>query len=180
MPAAPVLIVPGRGGSGPAHWQSALERGLPAACRVEQDDWDTPDLLAWARRIDAAARRCPAPPLAVAHSFGCLALAAAEVLFRTPLAASFFVAPAEPARFGLADADILHRLSHPSDLLASTDDPWLDFARAEVLAAAWGSRMHVLGAVGHINVDAGFGPWPEMERWVRARRIERGHLLIRA
>ncbi len=169
----PILIIPGRGGSGEAHWQTHLQRALPAARRVEQADWDAPDLRAWARRIDTLARRCETPPLAIAHSFGCLALAAADRLFGTPIAASFLVAPAEPARFGIADVEVLRPLAHPSDLLASTDDPWLQFSRVEELAEAWGARLHVLGALGHINVDSGFGPWPAMEAWARAGEIER-------
>ena len=28
------------------------------------------------------------------------------------------------------------------------------------LAAAWGSRVHDLGAVGHLNPASGFGEWP--------------------
>lgn len=173
MPAPPVLVIPGRGGSGPAHWQSALERAIPGARRVEQDDWEAPELTRWAERIDAAARQYATPPLAVAHSFGCLALAAAERLFGAPIAASFLVAPAEPARFGISDGAVMEPLAHRADLLASTDDPWLEFPRARALAAAWGARLHVLGALGHINVDSGFGPWPAMEAWARAGKIER-------
>lgn len=168
---APVLIVPGRGGSGEAHWQSWLERALPGARRVIQDDWDNPDLASWAERVDAAARDFAEPPLAVAHSFGCLALAHAAGRFGTPLAGSFLVAPADPQRFGIPDETVLLSLGHPSELVASTNDPWLAFERTQGFAAAWGSRLHVLGAAGHINVDSGFGPWPDMLRWASFGRI---------
>lgn len=161
-----LLIVPGRGGSGEAHWQTYLERATPGSVRVQQEDWDAPDLAAWAARLDATVRRLSEPPLAVAHSFGCLALAHADRVYGTPFKASFLVAPADPRRFALADGLVLQRLSHRSELLASTNDPWLSLERVEVLAEAWGSRLHVLGALGHINVDSGFGPWPEMQEWV--------------
>lgn len=46
-------------------------------------------------------------------------------------------------------------------VLASTDDPFYTMARAEAFATAWGSRLVVLERAGHINTDAGFGPWPE-------------------
>ena len=32
------------------------------------------------------------------------------------------------------------------------------------LARAWGSRFVLLERGGHVNADAGFGPWPEGER----------------
>ena len=33
--------------------------------------------------------------------------------------------------------------------------------RLRGLAAAWGSRVHTLGAVGHLNPASGYGEWPE-------------------
>ncbi len=45
----------------------------------------------------------------------------------------------------------------------STNDPYLEVERARDLAHDWGSRLHVLGARGHINVASGFGPWFEGE-----------------
>ena len=168
-----ILIIPGRGGSGEAHWQSDLEQVLPRTVRVREDDWDNPDLDGWAARIDAAARKTRRPPLAIAHSFGCLALAHAVLKLGTPLSGSFLVAPADPARFGFADSLLLHDLDHPSDFLASTNDPWLSFEKAVGMAEAWGSRFHVLGEVGHINVASGFGPWPEMRKWARLGCVAR-------
>ena len=41
------------------------------------------------------------------------------------------------------------------------------------LAERWGSRFEVLEGAGHINVAAGFGPWPEMREWVRQGAIDR-------
>ena len=35
-----------------------------------------------------------------------------------------------------------------------------DFERSRALAQAWGSRFIDAGNSGHINADAGFGPWP--------------------
>lgn len=168
----PILIIPGRGGSGEAHWQTCLERALVNAVRVQQDDWEAPDLHQWAERVDTWARRCESPPLAVAHSFGCLALAYAARVLATPIHASFLVAPADPQRFAVADADVMQPITHRSDVLASTNDPWLSEQRVRQLAAAWGSRLHVLGAVGHVNIDSGFGPWPEMLAWVKAGQID--------
>lgn len=168
----PVLIIPGRGGSGEGHWQSWLERRLPDARRVVQDDWDDPDLAGWAARIDVTVRGLAEPPLAIAHSFGCLALVHAVNRLGTPLAGSFLVAPADPGRFGIDDEILCVPLRHPSELLASTNDPWLAFERVRGFADAWGSRLHVLGPAGHINVDSGFGPWPDMLHWAQLGRVD--------
>lgn len=119
-----------------------------------------------------AAITAPIPAAAIAHSFGCLALAHAATRYDLALAGSFLVAPADPQRFGIADAEVLADLGHRPSLVASTDDPWLSFERNRLFARAWGSRLHVLGAVGHINVDSGFGPWPNMLRWARAGRVD--------
>jgi predicted alpha/beta hydrolase family esterase len=40
----------------------------------------------------------------------------------------------------------------------------MDPDTARALAAAWGSRFVLLEKAGHINADAGFGPWPAGER----------------
>ena len=51
-----VLIVPGLHNSGPGHWQSRWQRLYPQFERVEQDDWEKPDLAAWSARLDRARR----------------------------------------------------------------------------------------------------------------------------
>jgi predicted alpha/beta hydrolase family esterase len=40
------LIVPGLNGSGPGHWQTLWEEKYGYK-RVEQRDWEKPDLLEW-------------------------------------------------------------------------------------------------------------------------------------
>jgi hypothetical protein len=55
----------------------------------------------------------------------------------------------------------MRRLPFPSAVVASSDDPFVSIKRAHAFASAWGAAMIEIGARGHINVDAGFGPWPE-------------------
>lgn len=50
-----------------------------------------------------------------------------------------------------------------SVLVASENDPYINVEVARQLAAACGSEFVALGAAGHINTDAGYGPWPEGE-----------------
>jgi predicted alpha/beta hydrolase family esterase len=69
------------------------------------------------------------------------------------------------------------RLPFASIVVASTNDPYATIERSAELAAAWGSRFVRLENAGHINADAGFGPWPlaeelltELENAARSRR----------
>jgi len=167
----PVLIVPGKGNSEATHWQSWLERrlqGVRAVQRVTQESWETPVIDAWASNVTEAISNAPAPPLLVAHSFGCLATVTA--LQREPLAVAgaILVAPADPARFALAESPLLRPLPCRALVVASTDDPWMRLERAEYFARAWGAPLHCLGAAGHINVASGFGSWPQILDWMAA------------
>ena len=154
-----ILIVPGRGNSEPGHWQSILEAKSPGARRVEQA-WHTPVLETWGRNIDCAVRESASPPLVVAHSFGCLALAYAQIVLGTPVGASLFVAPADPGRFGLPRPLFAEVLTAPGMLVASENDPWMSLADALGLAEDWGLDGINLGCAGHINQASGYGPWP--------------------
>jgi hypothetical protein len=54
-----------------------------------------------------------------------------------------------------------------SVVVASSNDPYMALPRARELAYAWGAKFIDAGPLGHINVDAGFGPWPTGERILR-------------
>jgi predicted alpha/beta hydrolase family esterase len=189
-----VLIVPGLHDSGLAHWQSWLEGQFPHTARVKQRDFGTPDLDAWAERIgDTLAAHGRGPWVAVAHSFGCLALAhhlaqsvAAAGAHDSPLpAAALLVAPADPRKFNVAHRLPTQPLPLLSALVASDTDPWMQAADARAWAARWGSHFINLGDRGHINAEAGFGPFPQAKHLVqlmihqieRGRRWERAHPL---
>jgi predicted alpha/beta hydrolase family esterase len=179
LDAASILVIPGRGGSSPEHWQSHFERQHATARRVMQDDWDNVDLDSWAQRIAHDSRESARPVLAVAHSFGCLALARAIHAHGARVCAALLVAPADPQRFGIDAALIARPLPCASLLIASSNDPWLSAVKAGALARHWQSRFLNLGRVGHINVEAGFGAWPGAEIyaelvWREGRQAGRG------
>ena len=46
-------------------------------------------------------------------------------------------------------------------VVASTNDPWMSFRRAAEWADNWGAELINLGAAGHINVNSGYGSWPQ-------------------
>jgi pimeloyl-ACP methyl ester carboxylesterase len=92
---APVIIVPGLGGSDDDHWQTHLERSFNDAIRVHQDDWHKPDLSSWLARLEECIEARPGAIL-VAHSLGCILVA--HLAARRPdlsIAAAVLVAPAD-------------------------------------------------------------------------------------
>jgi predicted alpha/beta hydrolase family esterase len=170
----PVLIIPGWTNSGPQHWQTLWERAHPEYRRVEQRDWETPERADWVATLDAAIRATPSPPILVAHSLGCIAIAhwAAEqghggggrVLAALLVAPADVEAPtAREAVHGFRPVP-LAPLLFSSVVVASRTDPYLSFERATEFAQAWGRSLVDAGDAGHLNTDAGYGPWPAGER----------------
>lgn len=156
-----VLIVPGLHGSGPDHWQSRWERRYPHWRRVEQEDWSVPDIAAWTERLGVVVLAASQPVLIAAHSFGCLAAAVVAARHPQRIAGILFVAPANPAKFGIASQLPQQRFSFPSRVVASDNDPWMPLALARDWAGRWGSALTVLFGAGHINADSGLGDWSE-------------------
>ena len=190
-PSVRVLVIPGLHGSGPAHWQTWLQSRLPGAVRVEQDDWDHADLEAWSARIAEVLDEAPdLPHVAVAHSFGCLALVHCLGQRRqhprrddrpAGVQGALLVAPAEPDRFHIADRLPHHGLDVPAMVFASETDPWMRITSARRWAAVWGANILNLGDVGHINTEAGFGPLPRALHLTQAfiQRIESSRRMSR-
>lgn len=162
-----IIIVPGLGDSGPGHWQTWLQARERTALRVTQDEWSEPDLERWSARVRQAIDLAVGPVWLVAHSFGCLASVEAVAERPDRVAGALLVAPADPVRVGVEDVLPRARLAVPSLLVASTTDPWLKPDSATHWANLWGSRLVNLGAAGHINVDSGYGPWPEGQALLR-------------
>jgi uncharacterized protein len=161
------VIVPGLGGSCAEHWQTRLERSFPGTTRVEQDDWDRPHRDQWVARLVSAVARAP-DALLVAHSLGCILIAHAALDHPDlPISGALLVAPADVDSAGhtpdhLRSFAPIPRvpLPFPAVTVASTNDPYMTLARARELAEAWDTEFVNAGPLGHINVAAGFGPWP--------------------
>ncbi|QBQ96055.1 RBBP9/YdeN family alpha/beta hydrolase [Paraburkholderia pallida] len=163
-----LVTVPGLHGSEGAHWQSWLERQFARSLRVEQDDWDAPDLALWSRALGRLLAHERGPFLLAAHSFGCLVAAHAlqQGLVAADVAGVLLVAPASPEKFRFAGAFEARRLPVPSILVGSETDPWMPLAGAQRLAQQLGSAFVNLGDAGHINTSAGFGPWPRAKYFI--------------
>jgi predicted alpha/beta hydrolase family esterase len=154
-----VLVVPGLYNSGPEHWQTRWQRLHPGFERVEQANWDVPDLDVWSERLAAELNKSSMPTVIVAHSFGCLTSVHRVGQNSSNIAGALLVAPADPQKFGLAERLHPVRLPMPSIVIGSTNDPWMTGSRAAYWADCWGSDFFNAGPLGHINAESGLGDW---------------------
>lgn len=168
MTSSTVLLLPGWLGSDASHWQSRWEQ-THGYRRVEQDDWLWPRRGDWMARLEEMLLPLDAPATLVAHSLGCLLVAAwaAHSRWTARVHAALLVAPPDTER---DDAPVqLHgwrpivrtRLPFAATAVVSTDDPYCRFDRAAALAHDWGASLFVAGARGHLNGDAGLDDWPQ-------------------
>jgi hypothetical protein len=161
--ATSVLLVPGLGDSGPDHWQTLWGQDHPAYRRVRQRNWHQPEVGEWVEALDREIRRAPSPAILVGHSLGCITIAEWAKHYWADIRGALLVAPADTDRRPFFDGVPLRPLPFPSILVASENDPHLEPERARLFARHWGSRLVNLGRAGHINVESGFGLWPEGE-----------------
>ena len=163
-----VLLLPGWLNSGPEHWQSRWEV-LHGHRRVEQGDWLWPRRGDWMARLDEALLETTQPAVFVAHSLGCLLVAAwaAHSTHVERVTGALLVAPADteredmPANLFSWRPIVRERLPFPSIAVLSNDDPYCAHPRGRQLAMNWGADVFEIGACGHINGDSGLGDWPE-------------------
>ncbi len=174
------LILHGRGGSGPGHWQSWLaERLLTRRCNVRFPRFptpDQPDLQAWlvVLKEELAAFGADSRLTVVCHSLAVLlwlhfverqtAKLADRVILVAPPGPgpnvskfpTFFPPPLNSAAIA--------RTAGVTRLICSNADPYC----AEPAARYYGKTLNLdvlllPDEAAHINIDSGFGPWPLIE-----------------
>lgn len=163
-----VLTLPGWQGSPPDHWQSRWERAY-GYTRVEEHDWQRPLRGDWIARLEEVLLACDEPAVLVAHSLGCLQVAAWASHSRNThrVKAALLVAPPDTEREELRPllpswAPIaLQPLPFKTLVLASRNDPYCTPERAGQFANAWGAALIDAGAHGHLNTDSSLGDWPQ-------------------
>lgn len=171
MSPANVLILPGWLNSGPDHWQSRWER-THGYQRVEQHDWQRPLRGDWIARLEDVLLGCTGPAVLVAHSLGCLTVAAwaAHSQNTALVKAALLVAPPDTAREDVAqmlpgwaiDRHLpLQKLPFQNTVFASSNDPFCGIDEAQRFAAGWGATFIDMGKRGHINADSGLNDWPQ-------------------
>ena len=170
-----VLVVPGIGNSGPAHWQSLWLAKHPDVRRVMQRDWDNPVCDEWVWALDHAVGQVARPPILVAHSLGCLTVAHWAARSHRPCFAVLLVAlpdpngPAFPKEaIGFATAPLALR-EYRVTVVSSDDDPYATVRYTEAQVVAWGAEHIRLSQRGHINAASGLGDWTDgwtiVNRW---------------
>ncbi len=165
---ADILIVPGYQNSGPDHWQTRWQSRLSTARRVEQAEWSKPFREDWTAAMAKAVNEAVRPVVIVAHSLGVATVVHAIPLYKRPIAGAFFVAPPDvanpeirPRHFVTFGPYPREPLPFPSVVVASRNDHFSSFEAVEDIAGAWGSLFIDAGEAGHVNAEAGYGPWPE-------------------
>ena len=144
--------------------------------RVQQDNWDQPELDFWMARLSAQIDACKDDVILVAHSLGC-ALAVhwifshkSSVLHVKQVKGLFLVAVPN-VRQTLFPAPSFSpmpemRLPINSVLIASDNDPWCDIELSKYWGQCWGSEFHSLPKAGHINSESGLGNWEQGQMWL--------------
>jgi hypothetical protein len=175
-----VVIVPGLRDHVESHWQTILAAQLPKSVTVPRMEVDKLSCGTWVALLESTLQAIDGPVVLVAHSGGVMITVHWARQHRRPIHGALLAAPPDfetPLPDGYPTMETLQangwlptpreRLPFPSIVAASTNDPLGRFDRVAELAAAWGSRLVDVGAVGHLNPAAGYGPWPRAEAFVR-------------
>jgi predicted alpha/beta hydrolase family esterase len=171
------LLLHGLEGSGPEHWQTWLagrlaSRGLEVAY-PSLPDAAAPRLDRWLEALDGELERLPrAETTVLCHSLGSLLWLHHD---GPPVARALLVAPPQPdeevpGAVGFRPVPEPRSAARETRFVCSTDDPWCPPARSQALADAVGAPVDWLDGAGHVNTDAGFGPWPALEAWCLGER----------
>jgi hypothetical protein len=176
----PIAILHGWQGNDPEHWQPWLAAALAEAGREVRypslPGADRPDLDTWLAALDAALDGLSDDSFdVVCHSLGVLLwlhhvhsgggprparvalVAPPSPHTQIPELASFLPVPFE--------VDLVRHAAEGTVLVATDDDPYCP----EGAAAAYGRPLKmpttVIPGGRHLNVEAGYGPWPTMLDW---------------
>jgi uncharacterized protein len=168
------LILHGLEGSGPGHWQTWLAARLRAdgerVAYPDLPDAEMPSLHSWRERLQGEVEALPdGEAIVVCHSLSCLlwlhyvadggAQASRVLLVAPPSEASgvpqiagFFPVP-------------LPALPGGARLVCSDNDPYCPEGAATLYGDPLGIPVDLLPGGGHLNPEAGYGPWPAVEAW---------------
>ncbi|TCM69068.1 hypothetical protein EC844_10311 [Acinetobacter calcoaceticus] len=177
---ATVLIIPGLRDHVEAHWQTHLAAQLDKVRSVPPLQTHKLSCAHRVAAIEAQLEQIDGPVILVAHSAGVLmtvhwaAQHAMQAQTRHNIKGALLVTPpnlAQPWPEQYPSPETLklegwsplpdQKLAFPSIVAASLNDPLADVAAVTTMANQWGSQWVQLGAVGHLNPAAGFGPWPQ-------------------
>jgi uncharacterized protein len=173
------LILHGWQGSGPGHWQTWLaERLRRLGEDVSYPDLPAPDaprLDSWLETLDTELGRTADGPVVLCHSLACVLWLQHARIARSPRAERvLLVAPPSPSAelpgvegfFPLAvEPAEVARAADSTEIVASDNDPYCPEGAGRLYGEPLELPVRVIEGGGHINPDAGYGPWPQVERW---------------
>lgn len=187
-----VLILHGWHGSPPGHWQRWLAQQLTeAGCAVRFPDLPacaTPCPDRWGAALHPELEALATAPgdgerVVVCHSLGCVLwlreahrLAATHVVDRVALVAPPCPGSKVPELAGFyptqAQRDDVARAARGRTLLVCSDnDPYCPGTEpADHWGRPLGLELDLLRGQAHLNIEAGYGPWPAMLDWALGRR----------
>ena len=183
------LILHGLSGSPEGHWQAWLAGRLrQAGERVDFPDLpecDDPCPDEWRAALDRSLGGLEGERVLIAHSLGCLLwvrraseqaggplaervlLVAPPDLDEVPAVASFGSFELRPERVRAAAAG-------ETRLVCSDNDPYNPRGAVATFAEPLGIRADLIPGGGHLNLEAGYGPWPAVERWALTGQADFG------
>jgi len=178
--AATVLIVPGLRDHVAEHWQTLLQARLANVRSVPPLQVNGLDCNARVEAIQRELEQIDGDVVLVAHSAGVLMVAHWAARYDRKIKGALLAAPPDlnaqwPAAYpspdtlranGWAPLPITP-LPFPSIVAASSNDHLASLEAVTAMAEGWGSELELLGAVGHLNPAAGFGPWPQAETFIQ-------------
>lgn len=160
------------------HWQRWLAPRLAgrgaAVAFPELPNPDDPDPAAWEGELERVLGELGEPPVVVAHSLGCVlwlrhasrseGRIAERVLLVAPPAIETVPAVVRFSNFE-PDRERVHGAAAETWIVCSDGDPYNPDGALVTHAEPLGLPADVIPGAGHLNVDAGYGPWPGVERW---------------
>ena len=172
MAARSFLILHGLQGSGPGHWQTWLAARLRAdnerVAYPDLPDAELPSLPAWREKLDGELAALPGSCIVVCHSLACLLWLHHVADGGIPAERALLVAPPSESS-GVPEIAGFFPVPHPDlggggRLVCSDNDPFCPEGAAN-LYADLGIPIDVIPGKGHMNNEAGYGPWPAVEAW---------------
>lgn len=165
------VFLAGYGNSTRGHWQHTWFEQTPNSVWVEQRAWDNPNREDWVSALDTVLSSLTAPVLIIAHSLGCNTFiewcATQNKHSLTKITGALLVAYPDvldksfPTAIQGFSSPPLTPIPVNSLAIASTNDPYITFERAQYFADAWQIKCISAGAVGHINIASNINDWPE-------------------
>src|SRR5213083_2218807 len=182
--ASAFLILHGLSGSGPGHWQRWLAERLAhdgnAVRFPDLPEPDAPDPNAWRRELLAElAQLDGSERVVVCHSLSCITWLAACTELDQPVDRVALVAPPSlgaglpellPFFPVTATAEEVAGAARQTRLVCADNDPYCPEGAAALYGGSLDLPIDLLPGRGHLNVDAGLGPWPAMEAWAQGAK----------